>query len=657
MNTDLIVNFLRTIPVLHGLPIDDVQRLSQATSQRDYAAGDVVLERDASGDSLFVILQGEFQVYLHDDQIGVEREIANMYPGDYFGDISVISGYRHVASVRALTDGRLLTLGKDAIDALFDESPAFARQMCQSMARYLAENSGKIAGVPFVTLNSYPDLKKLSEMLPHRIARFCQCLVVERDHDRVTVACTQPSDARMRAFVSEALKEYRIQWAAVDADDFARRAAELLKDDDDPALQGDFDEFVMSSPSGERVLVRGEDAADDPLAKALQEAIMAGASDLHFEPTGNGGRVRMRLDGLLMNVGSVVDAEHFKQILSRIKLLANLNITRVARPQDGRFHVEAGDQTYEFRVSTTPCVGGDKAVLRIVSPRPKFQQLGGLILAPALADFVREMLLSPSGLILVTGPTGAGKTTTLYAALRSIWEQNQAINIVTIEDPVEYTLDFATQIPVSDNTDMSFASILRTVLRQDPDVIMVGEIRDEASATAAVEAATTGHLVLSSLHTHSALETISRLRKLGVPPYLLADALRGVVSQRLLPRLAPGCTQPVPADSPSIAELKQLSVLPHDWSGELVAGCETPDGPPNGEEGRVGMYEVLYVTDAVRRMIDADSSTSQMANALDGESFSSFRQYCRFLLEQGLISPARAARAFPKKSMTMADAL
>ena len=332
--------------------------------------------------------------------------------------------------------------------------------------------------------------------------------------------------------------------------------------------------------------------------------------------------------------------------------MSELDITSIRRPQDGRFLVRANDQRIEFRVSVTPCHGGEKVVLRVVAPNPDFLDLANLILSGPVAAFAKEMFQSPSGLVLVTGPTGAGKTTTLYAALSAIEGRDHTLNIVTIEDPVEHNLDFATQIQVNRELGLDFPNILRTILRQDPDVILVGEIRDAESAALALEAAMTGHLVLSSLHTYDALETLVRLQDLEVKPYLLASALKGVISQQLLPRLCPGCTEPIPSDAAVVARLKTLGVLEADWSGVLYRGKDCEGFPPGGESGRVGVYETMFVTEQLRDLIDRAAPRSELEKALDQQYFFSFPRYCRFLLKEGLAAPERVERILPKKPLS-----
>ncbi len=465
-------------------------------------------------------------------------------------------------------------------------------------------------------------------------------------------AMVRPGDLQARAFLVDVLRQFHVEFVAVTEDDFQRHAARLLGAD--VAVSGldtPFDSLMHVNSAGEAVAIahKGE---DDVLPGLLTAAIRAGASDVHIEPLAEGGRVRLRVDGRMFPIRADVLPRHFQQMISRIKVMSDLDITSIRRPQDGRFLVRANDQRIEFRVSVTPCHGGEKLVLRVVAPNPDFMDLGNLVLSEPVAAFVREMFQSPSGLVLVTGPTGAGKTTTLYAALNTIEGRDHTLNIVTIEDPVEHSLEFATQIQVNRELGLDFPNILRTILRQDPDVVLVGEIRDAESAALALEAAMTGHLVLSSLHTYSALETLVRLQDLEVKPYLLASALKGVISQQLLPRLCPGCTEPVPSDAAVVTRLKTMEVLEADWSGVLYRGKDCDGCPPGGESGRVGAFEIMFVTDQLRDLIDRGAPRSEFEKALDPQYFFSFPRYCRFLLKEGLVAPVQVERILPKKPMS-----
>jgi type II secretory ATPase GspE/PulE/Tfp pilus assembly ATPase PilB-like protein len=374
-----------------------------------------------------------------------------------------------------------------------------------------------------------------------------------------------------------------------------------------------------------------------------------GASDIHFEPGVPVGRVRLRLDGKMMPLPEPVPARVFNQALSRLKVMSELDITEKRLPQDGRFPLRVGDRQIDVRVAVTPCQGGEKAVLRVLDAAQNRWDLENLILSRPVALLVKELFLSHSGLVLVCGPTGAGKTTTLYAGLEALWNDSHAVNIVTAEDPVEYQLGYATQIGVNRAIGLDFARVLRTILRQDPDVILVGEVRDEESAAIALEAATTGHLVLSSLHTDSALEAVTRLRNLQVKPYLLAAGLRGVVSEKLVPRVCKNCVAEVPADDHQVARLREAGILPADWSKPLSRGRGCDVCRSEGEVGRVGVFEVLDVNDRLREAIEANAQSTEMREALTSPFFVPMARYARYLLEEGVVSPERIREIFPTR--------
>jgi type II secretory ATPase GspE/PulE/Tfp pilus assembly ATPase PilB-like protein len=647
-----IVALVRTVPIFHTLSKDQLQQLAEAADVRTCDRGELLAEPASQENELFIVVAGKFRVYLRQDHADSEKELARLGPGDYFGVIPLVTGRRAPVAVQSLQPGRVIALSERTIDELFESSPGFARAMWRSLGSHVAQSIDRLGVVFFAELDSFPNLSSTSRLLPPRISRVCQSLVVEQDGDRVTVAMVSPGDLQARAFLVDVLRQFHVEFVAVTEDDFSRHAARLLGADvgvsgpDTP-----FGSLMHVSSAGEAVEIP-QKGGDGVLPRLLTSAIRGGASDVHIEPHDEGGRVRLRVDGRMFPIRADIAARQFHQLITRIKVMSELDITSIRTPQDGRFLVRADDQRIEFRVSVTPCHGGEKAVLRVVAPNPDFLDPANLILSEPVAAFAKEMFQSPSGLVLVTGPTGAGKTTTLYAALSAIEGRDHTLNIVTIEDPVEHNLNFATQIQVNRELGLDFPNILRTILRQDPDVILVGEIRDAESAALALEAAMTGHLVLSSLHTYDALETLVRLQDLEVKPYLLASALKGVISQQLLPRLCPGCTEPVPPDAAVVTRLKTLGVLEADWSGELRRGKDCEGFPPGGESGRVGVYETMFVTDRLRDLIDRGAPRGELEKALDQQYFFSFPRYCRFLLKEGLVAPERVERILPKTPMS-----
>ena len=327
----------------------------------------------------------------------------------------------------------------------------------------------------------------------------------------------------------------------------------------------------------------------------LSAAVKRRASDVHIEPNGDGLRVRARIDGVLRDL-LVLPPHAAGPVVSRIKVLAGLDIAVRRRPQDGRAAFSAEGRDLDLRISTLPCHGGEKVVLRILDAADAGQALDSLGLDGFLLQRVRRLLGRTHGVLLVTGPTGSGKTTTLYAALASLDRERR--HVLTLEDPVEYRLPGLTQVQVQRRAGLGFAAGLRAVLRQDPDVIMVGEMRDRETVETAMAAALTGHLVLSTLHTNDAPSATTRLSEMGTPPYLVAAALIGVIAQRLARRLCPHCRR---RDTASATELRDLGVRPREVAVYRASGCDRCDGV--GYRGRTGLFEVLAVDTRVRALL------------------------------------------------------
>lgn len=607
----------------------------------------MLLDAEANEPSLQILIEGECRAYVVHAELGIEMEMQRYYAGDYYGAESVIDDHPSPVIVRSVTSGRAVIVSKPAFEELFRTTPQFAHALCCTFASRLLRNLESVHGIPFVHLTSFPQAASLVHLIPRRVASFLRCIVLERKGDCVTVAMVNPSDLGARSFIQHVLRDYRIRFAAITEDDFEANGRKLIGEKlvsevaTAPLAKMSFQdvEGVLRPLSGS--------PEDDLLSRVISLAVRRAASDIHLEPYQGGARVRLRVDGRMMTLDEDMPTTTYRHVTARIKVLAEMDTTRIRRPQDGRFLLRVDDFPMEFRVSTSPCHGGEKIVLRVVAPSRQHGDLSRLILHKPLERLARDLFRSPSGLVLVTGPSGAGKTTTLYAALKSVIGADYGKSIVTIEDPVEYDLPFATQIQVDRDHGMSFADILRAVLRQDPDVILVGEIRDAESAAMAAEAATTGHLVLSSLHTYSALESIVRLRDLRVPPYLIAAGLKGVITQQLVPRLAPGYTSEVAANDPTVKRLKELGVLDENWSQPLMCGRDEPDGPPGGELGRVGVFEMLSVTPQLRAAIDGGGSLNDLEKCLDPTCFSSFSECARALLRDGIVAPASVLDVVP----------
>lgn len=367
----------------------------------------------------------------------------------------------------------------------------------------------------------------------------------------------------------------------------------------------DLDMIASDIPTADDLL----DSADDAPAIRLINGIIAEAarqrvSDIHIEPYETGLVVRMRMDGVLTETLRM-PAHVAPVVVSRIKVMARLDIAERRVPQDGRIGLSLGGKLLDVRVSTLPSRAGERVVLRILDKENAGIGLDLLGMSPAVDAIYRTALAEPNGIILVTGPTGSGKTTTLYGGLRQLNDGSR--NILTVEDPVEYAIDGVGQTQVNPKVGFSFAAGLRAILRQDPDVVMVGEIRDRETAEIAVQASLTGHLVLSTVHTNDAVGAVTRMRDMKVEPFLLASTLRAVIAQRLVRRLCEHCRERVVAD-------KSVCALLGFEPGTVIyrpVGC--PSCNNTGYKGRIGVFEAIRVDEAIRRMINEGGDESLIA--------------------------------------------
>ena len=370
----------------------------------------------------------------------------------------------------------------------------------------------------------------------------------------------------------------------------------------------------------------------------IERALEARASDLHIEPRLEHVRIRVRVDGWLHDLEALPKWLH-PSLVARLKIMAGLDVTEKRRPQDGRSSTQHHTGAVDLRVSTLPTQHGEKVVIRLL-PRSR-HPLDLVQLGLDARDQARigALVQQPQGMILAAGPTGAGKTTTLYALLRRIDAVGR--NIITLEDPIEYQLPNVVQVQVRRAIGFDFASALRAVLRQDPDVILLGEIRDEESAMVAVRAAITGHLVLSTIHTNSALESVGRLLELGVPGYLLASALVGVISQRLVRRLCSGCRRPEKPDE----KLRQVLSLPPAGTGARYWGASGCENCRDGFIGRVGLFETLTIDGPMRRKLADDGNLQGVeVEAIASGHLQPLGEAARTAVRSGRTSVEEAAR-------------
>ncbi len=370
----------------------------------------------------------------------------------------------------------------------------------------------------------------------------------------------------------------------------------------------------------------------------ILEAIRLGASDIHIQPRTKSVVVRLRIDGVLVDKIQIPHQLH-QSLVSRLKVMSELDISERRRPQDGRLMVKTPLRVVDLRISTLPTINGEKVVMRILDRNAAVHSLAGLGFGPQALQQILDMVDKPQGIILATGPTGSGKTTTLYSLLQH--NATPSKNYVTIEDPVEYYLDMAGQVLIKEKIGLTFPVILRSILRQDPDVILLGEIRDFETAEVAFHAALTGHQVFSTLHTNSAIATVSRLLDLGLKPYVIATALQGIIAQRLVRKICTHCREPVEPDAQLLSRLGK----PFQREGlQVFRGKGCPECHDSGYKGRLGIYEVLTLNEQLSHLISTGASLLEVNQAARQGGLSTLIDDACDKVHQGLTTPEEILR-------------
>lgn len=451
----------------------------------------------------------------------------------------------------------------------------------------------EIYNVPYINLEDIVVDAETVKLVPEHICRRYKVIPLKMDGDRIVVAMSNPVNIY-------ALDDIRII-TGKEVDPVLASENQILQSlDKIYTIQKGLEETLINiGPAEEEVETSVEVLEDEaPVVRlvnlTITQAVQEGASDIHIEPTENDVKIRFRVDGVLYDVISP-PKKIFPTLVARIKILSNMDIAERRIPQDGRFRVNSQGKIIDFRVSTLPTIYGEKIVLRLLDRSATLIGLEKLGFTEDILHKFDNLISRPYGMILVTGPTGSGKTTTLYSALARINTPEK--NIITVEDPVEYQFARINQVQINPKAGLTFATGLRSILRQDPDIIMVGEIRDKETAEIAVQAALTGHLVLSTIHTNDAAGAITRLIDMGIEPYLISSSLIGVLAQRLARRICTRCKVP---KKPTEEEIRVLS-LPPSYTLYEGKGCEACRH--TGYKGRIGIFELLIIDDEIRAMI------------------------------------------------------
>lgn len=481
----------------------------------------------------------------------------------------------------------------------------------------LAQKKAHELNLTYQDLTGFQPNPTVVGIIPKELTISAKIFAFDKSGNKILLALSEPDNPQTLAALKELeqMKEYT--FVPVLVSNSSMRYITSLYDIFAPKVKHGQDIKVSKEEQHQFGTIKSFSSFKDQIAKSsisnVLEIIFAGAtgldaSDIHIEPTKDSVRLRYRLDGVLQDVADL-PLSLLEPTINRIKMMAGLKLNIKEAAQDGRFSIKAGDTSYDIRTSILPTQYGESAVMRLLPQEGRFVSLDELGLSPEDKKIVSEVILEPNGLILNTGPTGSGKTTTLYAILNTI--NSPTTKIITVEDPVEYRLKGVTQTQVNPEAGYDFANALRSIVRQDPDIILVGEIRDNDTANIAVDASLTGHLVLSTLHTNDAAGAIPRLAELGAKPNLFADALRLIIAQRLVRKACPKCRQAYHPSEEEIAKIK--SVLPNaQIPSELyhAKGCDACNG--TGYKGRIGIFEVLRITSEIKDKIAGNLSAQEI---------------------------------------------
>ena len=449
-------------------------------------------------------------------------------------------------------------------------------------------------GVPHINLNQYSIDPEVLHLVPAELAKRAMLMPIRRDKNKLFIAMADPMDY----FAIEEVRMAtgcQIETAIAAKDDLFRTISKYY--DLQESMEAAMSDINIAAPETVEEQITDDDSPIVRLVNQLiSNAVIQRASDIHFDPQETDFRVRYRVDGVLRTERSL--PKHMQNMITaRIKIMGNLNITENRVPQDGRIKTTINFRPVDIRLSTLPTIYGEKIVMRILDLSNAATSIDKVGFSKQNEQLFRNMIARPNGIVLITGPTGSGKSTTLYAALTHL--NQEGVNIITVEDPVEYRLEGVNQIQVKEEVGLTFAAGLRSILRQDPDIVMIGEIRDTETAEIATRAALTGHLVLSTLHTNSAVESISRLEDMGIEPFLITSSVVGVMAQRLVRRVCRDCAQTVPATEREIELFKNQGLRIE--TVQRGRGC--PACNHTGYKGRLAIHEILPIDRKVRELI------------------------------------------------------
>lgn len=652
-------------PLFGVLPQVARDQIAQRMTEVPVASGAEVLRQGERPDAVYLVASGVLGLFHYNAQHGVATLAETVEAPDTVGVPAALNGHAQTGTVMVLENALLYRLAAEVFAAVVDQSVAFSAALARAQAERLARAQSERA-VPFVSLAGRRFDAKLWSLGPDSVLRRAKIVPLEHEGRTLTVGMVNPFDLSALESLARTLPGHRFKVVAVSAEEFAKHIEhEAQRTTSQRAAPGKSGTPVAPSAPAiqylddDEVRVSRGGTAAPPLAAGSQVVTMVddiittalnlSASDIHIEHDRRGVMIRYRVDGALQVKGDFIAQEYGRPLVSRLKLLAKLDITETRRPQDGRISLRTGARLIDLRVSTMPSKLGEKIVMRVLDAESGIADPRQLFPFEHVRAEFMKLVFQPQGLVLVSGPTGSGKTTTLYSALTA--RRRPELNVITVEDPIEYHLDGVTQIQVQPDIGVTFATVLRALLRQDPNVILVGETRDSETARIALEASMTGHLVLTSVHTNGAPEAVVRLDDLGAERYAIAASLAGVLHQRLVRRLCATCAQPFEYPAALIESFYRLGVLAPGMTHTFQRGVGCAQCQGTGFKGRVALYELLTMTDAVRDTIVQKPDVAALrATARAEGSIIEMSRYAGQLVAAGLTAPGEVLHLIQRLS-------
>ena len=656
------LEFLQSTKLFSGVASEILERIAHVFEEKKMDKGQSLFLQGEEAKTLYFLASGECITVFRNAEDGLEYRGREISEGDELGLEAVWLGESYPFSLHAKAGASFFALDREYLMEICTKSSAICKSMMSVLTRRLQEHNTQKQSTVVDLAKVFIDREILAKFPRKLILKHKMIPLVQRK-GIIVIGFVNPGVPEVLEELERYTGDLRIRSVTLDAVSFERfyrvrispildrRSSGANKNNDDrwfDALKEkvydvellEKGEKLVAERVGEQV--KGEEVIE-LMNRVIGEALDLQASDIHIEPSEDLLVIRYRVDGRLKRRPEELGMRFHAPLVTRIKVLGRMDIAERRQAQDGRLSMMYNNRQIDFRLSTVPTHFGEKMVMRILDPSNILMDLEKLVPHERTYRAIRWMIEQPQGLVLIAGPTGSGKTTTIYSTL--LFRREDEVNIVTIEDPVEYTIGGIAQVQVNDLAGVSFANSIRHFLRQDPDIITVGETRDPTTASTALEAALTGHLVITSIHANSALGSIVRLRDMGIEPFLIANTLNGVISQRLVRRVCPHCRGPrsyhhnliQPLGIFSKEEEKEFYTF---YKGKGCIHCNFL-----GYRGRVGAFEFLQIDEGLRPLIAGDATIEEIAQkARKDGNLQTIKSFCRELLLNGITTPEEVTR-------------